>query len=45
MAQAAEEMLTQLLAQGLQIAQQAKEIRFKDAKLDKVMFELARLKA
>src|SRR5690606_18831730 len=45
MAQAAEQMLAQLLAQGQQIAQQAKEIRFKGAKLEKVMFELARLKA
>ncbi|MEJ7687679.1 MAG: IS66 family insertion sequence element accessory protein TnpB [Variovorax sp.] len=45
MARAAEQMLAQLLAQSQQIAQQAYEIKFKDAKLEKVMFELARLKA
>jgi transposase len=45
MARAAEQMLAQLLAQSEQIARQDREIRFKDARLEKVMFELARLKA
>jgi len=45
MARAAEQMLEQLLAQGRQIAEQAQEIKFKDARLEKVMHELARLKA
>jgi transposase len=50
--QLATEMLVQLASQARQIEQQQEavqrreaEIRFKDAKLEKVTFELARLKA
>ncbi|HUD32875.1 MAG TPA: hypothetical protein VMR43_07635 [Variovorax sp.] len=45
MARAAEQMLAQLLAQSEQIARQDHEIRFKDARIVKITFELARLKA
>ena len=42
---AAEQMLQRIGAQSKQLAAQAQAIKFKDAKLEKITFELARLKA
>jgi transposase len=45
LARAAEQMLQHIGAQSKHIASQAQEIKFKDVKLERVLFELARLKA
>ena len=42
---AAEQMLQRISAQSQQLAVQAQAIKFKDTKLEKITFELARLKA
>jgi len=42
---AAEQMLQRIGAQSKQLHAQAQDIKFKDAKLEKITFELARLKA
>ena len=42
---AAEQMLQRIGAQSKQLDAQAQAIKFKDAKLEKITFELARLKA
>jgi transposase len=41
----AEQMLTRIAAQGKLIAEQAQAIKFKDVKIERITFELARLKA
>jgi len=41
----AEQMLARIAAQGKQIAEQAQAIKFKDVKIERITFELARLKA
>lgn len=45
MAAVHEQMLTRIAAQGKQIAEQAQAIKFKDVKIERITFELARLKA
>lgn len=45
LAAAAEQMLQHIGAQAAQIASQAKAIQFRDAKIERITFELARLKA
>ena len=45
LAEVAAQMLQQINAQSKQIASQAQAIRFKDAKFERITFELARLKA
>ena len=45
LAAAAEQMFARISAQSKQIDDQAQTFKFKDAKLEKIIFELARLKA
>lgn len=45
LAEAAEQMLRHISAQAEQIASQAKAIQFRDARIERITFELARLKA
>ena len=45
MVQAAEQMLTRIALQSKQIDEQARAIKFKDVKIERITFELARLKA
>jgi transposase len=45
LAELAEQMLVQLQEQSQRIERQARDIKFKDVKLEKITFELARLKA
>ena len=45
LAEAAQQMLQRIGAQAEQIASQAKAIQFRDAKIERITFELARLKA
>ena len=44
-AEIATALMAQLAAQQAQIAQRDREIKFKDAKIERITFELARLKA
>lgn len=45
MAQVAKQMLTRIAEQSKQIDEQAQAIKFKDVKIERITFELARLKA
>jgi transposase len=45
MARVAEQMLTRIAQQSKQIDEQARAIKFKDVKIERITFELARLKA
>ena len=45
MLQVAEQMLARISLQSKQIAEQAQAITFKDVKIERITFELARLKA